>query len=73
VITDTTTVTPAPEQRGDQQPREAAALEQLVAKHGVKETATYERLLGSGMDLWADDREFDQFQEHLRAIRRERD
>jgi hypothetical protein len=33
-------------------------------------TSTYDRLLGSGKDLWESDEEFEQFMEFLRDIRR---
>jgi hypothetical protein len=44
----------------------------MIAEQGVAGTATFERLLGSGSELWADDAEFDAFLQHLRAIRHEK-
>lgn len=53
-------------------PRPAKSLQEMIAEQGVAETATFERLLGSGADLWADDAEFDAFLQHLRAVRHEK-
>jgi hypothetical protein len=50
----------------------AKTLQELIAEQGVAETATFERLLGSAADLWADDAEFDAFLQHLQAIRHEK-
>jgi hypothetical protein len=60
-------------QASPDQRKRAKALEELIAEQGVEATATYERLLGSGADLWTDDNEFETFLEHLQAIRREKD
>jgi hypothetical protein len=51
--------------------RLAKLLEEMIAEQGVANTATFERLLGSGTDLWADDAEFDAFLQHVQAIRTE--
>jgi hypothetical protein len=48
-------------------------LREKIAEQGVAETATYEHLLGTGKDLWADDAEFERFLETIRAIRDRRD
>jgi hypothetical protein len=48
-------------------------LEELIAEQGVAQTATFERLLGSGAELWSDDAEFEAFLDHVQAIRREKD
>jgi hypothetical protein len=44
----------------------------MIAEQGVAGTATFEHLLGSGADLWAEDAEFDAFVQHLGAIRHEK-
>ncbi len=49
------------------------SLEELIAEQGVDRTATYERLLGSGAELWSDDAEFEAFLRHVQAVRREKD
>ena len=36
----------------------------MIAEQGVAETATFERLLGSGVDLWDDDAWFDLAAKH---------
>jgi hypothetical protein len=47
-------------------------LEELIAEQGVAETATFERLLGGGVDLWDDDADFEAFLARMRAIRQEK-
>jgi len=47
-------------------------LEELIAEQGVAQTATFDRLLGSGSGLWADDVEFDIFLKHMQATRHEK-
>jgi hypothetical protein len=48
------------------------SLEERIVQQGVQDTATYERLLGSGAGLWSDDAEFATFLEHLDSIRHEK-
>jgi hypothetical protein len=48
-------------------------LEELIEQQGVAQTATFERLLGAGVDLWDDEDDFGRFLESIRAIRREKD
>ena len=48
-------------------------MEELVAAQGVAGTATFEKLLNSGKDLWADDAEFEAFMSQVEAIRREKE
>jgi hypothetical protein len=48
------------------------SLAETIAKQGVAQTATFERLLDSGTDLWADDVEFDAFVRQLQAVRHEK-
>lgn len=48
------------------------SLEEMIAEQGVAQTATFERLLGSGTALWADDVEFDTFVQRFHAIRHEK-
>ncbi len=67
----TETTPPSPRPQPQNLPP-AKSLEDLIAEQGVAETATFESLLGSGSDLWADDAEFDAFLQHLRAIRHEK-
>ena len=50
-----------------------ARLRTKIAEQGVADTATFEHLLGLGKDLWADDAEFEQFLETVRATRSERE
>ncbi len=64
--------TPPPSHLGGND-RAPKSLDELIAEQGVAETATFERLLGSAAELWADDAEFDAYLQHLRAIRHERD
>jgi hypothetical protein len=66
-------VTTTPHDRTAPQHEAPRSLEELVVAQGVGETATYERLLGSGVDLWADDTEFESFLKHLEATRRQKD
>jgi hypothetical protein len=47
-------------------------LEELIAKQGVAQTATYEHLLGAAADLWKDESEFDRFLEAVKAVRQEK-
>lgn len=46
------------------------ALDRLIAEQGVAQTATFENLLGSGIKLWRDEKEFNAFLEHVNAGRR---
>ena len=47
-------------------------LEELIAKQGVSRTATFEHLLGAGVDLWDDDRDFKNFLDTVKAVRQEK-
>ena len=47
-------------------------LEALIAKQGVSRTATFEHLLGAGVDLWEDDRDFKNFLDMVKAVRLEK-
>ncbi len=47
-------------------------LEELIAKQGVSRTATFEHLLGAGVDLWEDDRDFKSFLDTVKAVRQEK-
>lgn len=67
--TETTSSSPQPSPEDFRPPK---SLEEMIAEQGVAGTATFERLLGSGADLWADDAEFDAFLRHLEAIRHEK-
>ena len=45
------------------------SLQAKIVEQGVTNTATYEQLLGSGKDLWADDAEFERFLNTVQATR----
>jgi hypothetical protein len=47
-------------------------LEELIAEQGVAQTATFERLLGAGSELWDDDRDFARFLDAVQATRHEK-
>jgi len=47
-------------------------LKALVAKQGVAKTATFEHLLGAGVDLWDGDRDFKNFLHTVKAVREEK-
>jgi hypothetical protein len=44
-----------------------------LAEQGVVGTATFDRLLGAGKNLWADDAAFNQFLAHVRETRAEKE
>ncbi len=44
-------------------------LDELIAEQGVGKTATFDCLLGAGVDLWRDDADFERFLNALKAIR----
>lgn len=50
----------------------SAELLRKIQEQGVAETATFERLLGAGKDLWADDAEFERFLASIKATRAEK-
>lgn len=50
----------------------SSSLDELIAEQGVGKTATFERLVGSCTTLWSDEKEFEAFLEHLKAIRNEK-
>ena len=50
----------------------AKSLQGMIVEQGVAKTATFENLLGSGADLWADDAEFAAFLQLLHAARHEK-
>ena len=47
-------------------------LEELIAKQGVSRTATFEHLLGTGVNLWNGDRDFKNFLDTVKAVRLEK-
>jgi hypothetical protein len=51
----------------------AAKLRRLIAEQGVANTATAEQLLGAGRELFADDKEFEQFLAIVKSTRAERE
>jgi hypothetical protein len=71
--TDAKRPTPAPPVPPTPAGRPRKTLDELIAEQGVAETATFENLLGKGAELWDSDEEFEQFMDHLRAIRRKKD
>ncbi len=64
----------APAPPYQQQTEDAAAkLRRLIAEQGVANTATAERLLGAGRDLFASDAEFEQFLATVKSTRAEKE
>jgi hypothetical protein len=47
-------------------------VEQLIAKQGVAQTATFEHLLGTAKDLWDDDLDFKRFLDGVNSVRKEK-
>jgi uncharacterized protein (DUF2384 family) len=47
-------------------------LEELIAQQGVSQTATFEQLVGAGVDLWENDRDFKDFLDTVKAVRHEK-
>jgi hypothetical protein len=64
-----TKMTPAPRQQDLQRRKK---LEELIAQQGVSQTATFEQLLGAGLDLLDDDRDFKNFLDTVKAVRQEK-
>lgn len=48
------------------------ALEALIDQQGVRESATLEKQLGAGIDLWDSDEEFEEFLKVIEATRKEK-
>ena len=48
------------------------ALEALIDKQGVRESATLDKHLGAGIDLWDSDEEFEEFLKIIEATRKEK-
>jgi hypothetical protein len=48
------------------------ALGALIEKQGVRETATLEKQLGAGIELWDSDEEFEEFMKVIEATRKEK-
>ena len=51
----------------------AEKVRRLIAEQGVTETATVERLFGSGRELFADEAEFEQFLATVNHTRTEKE
>jgi hypothetical protein len=66
-------MSPNPKSTSSQSELPRKTLEELIQEQGVAQTATYDHLLGSGAELWADDAEFEAFLDHVQAIRHEKD
>ena len=47
-------------------------LERMAREQGVTKTSNLENLEGKGKELWDSDEEFEQFLEHMKAIRKEK-
>ena len=45
-------------------------LEEIAAEQGITSPQNYDTLLGAGKDLWADDKEFNQFVDDIYKRRR---
>src|SRR5207249_7711468 len=64
---------PTPGPAGPGRAARSRTLDELKAEQGIHGPQDIGQLFGAGADLWASDEEFEEFLEHLRAIRRERD
>ena len=57
--------------RGESAFPERKSIEELAAEQGVKLEGQLERIWGAGADLWASDKEFEDFVQGIYARRRE--